>query len=214
MKHTRSRTHRHHFFPALAAVASAACLAPSDPWFKAPSSETMWHIVGMLFSALIAGGAALWATRSTMKNARELQNRDRRLEEQSVAALLSADLHRRLILLVYLLSQPEAVKVRELAAMDTTFKVLGAALPKLGALGPQGAHYLLTIFSGLELLAKAAEDQNWQGLSERMQDVGLHIGRGVKALGESYKLDLPEPLEKAGLDLEAVGLQELKKLGL
>ena len=82
-----------------AAVGLAACLAPTDSWFKAPSSETIWHILGMLLAALIAAGAVRWTARSTMKNARDLQDRDRRLEERSVTALLSADLHRKVMLL-------------------------------------------------------------------------------------------------------------------
>ena len=149
-----------------------------------------------------------------MKNARNLQDRERRLEERSLTALLSADLHRKLTLLVYLLQQPDAVKVKELAIMDTSTKVLEAALPKLGALGQQGAANLLNAFNGLELLVRDAQEQRSQGLTERMQDVARYIGRVLKTLGERYDLDLPKPLANAGLDLEAVGLRDLKDLGL
>ena len=38
----------------------------------------------------------------------------------------------------------------------------------------------------------------------------LHVGRVVNTLGRLYKLDQPEPLEKAGMNLKAVGLEELK----
>ena len=215
MKRTRFRTHRNQFFSAFAAVGLAAWLAPNEGWtIEAPSTETMWHIVGMLFSALIAAGVATWAARSTMKNARDLQDCERRLEEQSVTALLVADLHRRLILLVALLQAQEADRVIGLSKMDTHTQVLEAALPRLGALGQQGAANLLNAFHGLELLAKDARKQRWQGLTERMQEVALYIGRVIKTLGERYKLDPPEPLANAGLDLEAAGLQQLKKLGL
>ena len=201
-----------------AAVGSAACPPPAGWWLVTPSSETMWNILGVLVAALIAAGAAWcsawWAARSTMKNARDLQDRERRLEERSVTALLSADLHRKLMLLAFLLQEPDEVKVEKLATMDTSTKVLEAALPKLGALGQQGAANLLNAFNGLELLARDAREQRWQGLTERMQDVALYIGRVIKTLGDRYDLDLPEPLANAGLDLEAAGLRELKNLGL
>ena len=184
-----------------AAVGLAACLAPTDSWFKAPSSETIWHILGMLLAALIAAGAARWTARSTMKNARDLQDRDRRLEERSITALLSADLHRKMMLLVFLLQEPDEVKVEKLATMYTSTKVLEAALPKLGALGQQGAANLLNAFNGVELLVRDAREQRWQGLTERMQDVALNIGSVVKTLGERYDLDMPEPLaEREGIN--------------
>ena len=47
----------------------------------------VWNVAAMLFSALIAAGAAIYAAEraasATMKNARELQDRECRLEEQS-----------------------------------------------------------------------------------------------------------------------------------
>ena len=45
-------------------------------------------------------------------------------------------------------------------------------------------------------------------------ETALHVGRVVNTLGRLYKLDQPEPLEKAGMNLKAVGLEELKNLGL
>ena len=205
-----------------ATVVSVAFLAPVGWWPKAPSSETTWNILAMLFTALIAAVAAVfaarWAASATMKNARELQDRERRLEEKSVAALLSADLHRKLILLVHLLQGPEADRVRELATMGiaTSSKALEAALPKLGDLGHQGAANMFAAFDGIELLVSDArgEGRARQGLTERMQCVALHVGRVVNTLRRLYKLDQPEPLEKAGMNLKAVGLEELKNLGL
>ena len=191
--------------------------AVSAGWW--PSSETTWNLLGMLFAALIAAGAAWWAAwwaaKSTMKNARDLQDHERRLEERSVAALLSADLHRKLVMLVQLLLEPEADQIKQLATMGTSTKVLEAALPKLGALGHQGAANLFAAFDGLALLVSdAREDRDWQGLTERMSFVALHIGCVVNTLWGRYELDRPEPLKKAGLDLEAVGLEKLKDLGL
>ena len=149
-----------------------------------------------------------------MKHARELQDQGRRRDEQSVAALLSADLHRRLTVLVILLEETVEARIQGLGTMSTNIKVLEAALPKLGDLGQQGAANLLNAFNGVELLARDARDHRLEGLSERTQEVALYIGRVIYTLGERYDLALPAPLAKAGRDLDAVGLQELKKLGL
>ena len=118
------------------------------------------------------------------------------------------------MLLVCLIPKKDAVKVKELATMDMSFKALEAALPKLGALGQQGAANLLNGFYGLELLAQDAKEQRWEGLTEHMREVALNIGCVIKTLGERYDLGLPKPLANAGLDLEAAGLQKLKNLGL
>ena len=176
----------------------------------------------MLLTAVIAAVAVIvaarWSASSTMKNARELQDRDRRLEEQSVAALLSADLHRKLIMLVQLLSESNGFKVKDLATMGTSTKVLEAALPKLGGLGHKGAANLLNAFDGIALLvsdARAARQNDDLGdLTTRMRNVALHIGRVVNTLWVKYELDRPAPLEKAGMKLEEVGLRGLKDLGL
>ena len=180
----------------------------------------VWNIVAMLFAALIAAGAAIYAAeraaRTTMKNARELQDRERRREEQSVAALLSADLHRKLTMLVLLLQEPAAAQVEQLATMDTSNRVFEAALPKLGALGHQGAANLLNAFNGIALLVSDArgDGRARQGLTERIRCVALHIGRVVNTLWGLYELERSEPLEKAKINLEAVGLEDLKNLGL
>ena len=204
-----------------ATVVSVAFLAPVGWWPKAPSSEATWNIVAMLFTALIAAVAAIvaarWAARATMKNARELQERERCREEKSVAALLSADLHRKLILLVCLLREPEAVQVKELATMDmaTSSKVLEAALPKLGDMGHQGAASMFGAFDGIALLVRDARaGRTGQGLTERMRVIALQIGCVTKELWGRYKLDRPERLEKVEMDLEEVGLKKLKDLGL
>ena len=203
-----------------AVAVSAALLSPADFWSKVPSTEMIWNILGTLFAALIAAGAAIYSARaaasSTMKNARVLQDRERRLDEKSVAALLSADLHRKLVMLVHLLPQPEAVGVNQLVTFGTNTKVLEAALPKLGALGQQGTASLLAAFGGIELLALDARGSgwSWKDLIIRMRYVALHIGRVVNTLCELYELDRPEPFEKVNIDLEALGLKKLKDLGL
>ena len=225
MKQSRLPMQRWHIFLALAGVALAARLVQNHSLIEAPDSDRIWHISGMLLSALIAGGAALWAAKSTMKNARELQERDlkharelhdreRRRGEKSVAALLSADLHRRLTVLVILLEGTVEARIHGLASMSTNIKVIEAALPKLGDLGQQGAANLLNAFNGVELLARDARTRRLEGLSELTQEVALYIGRVIHTLGERYDLDLPAPLADAGCDLDAVGLQELRKLGL
>ena len=203
-----------------AAVVSAAFLALGGWWSTAPDSETVWNIIATLFAALIAAGAAIfaarWSARSTMKNARDLQDRERRREEELVAALLSADLHRKLVMLAQLLQKPEAERVSELVMMNTNTKVLETALPRLGALGHQGAAHLLAAFDGISLLAGDAHGGSWetQDLTERMRIVAIHIGCVVNTLWKRYELDQPGPLEKAGINLEAVGLGQLKDLGL
>ena len=203
---------------AFAAVFSAAFPAQAGWWPEAPSSETTWIILAMLVTALIAAGAAIfaarWAARSTMKNARELQDRERRHKEKSVAALLSADLHRKLVTLVQLLPEPNDSKVKNLATMDMSTKVLEAALPKLGVLDHQGTANLLAAFDGIALLVSDAREDRQQDLTERMRVVALHIGCVLNTLWGLYELDRPKPLDKAGMKLEEVGLKELKDLGL
>ena len=66
---------------------------------KAPSSETIWTVLAIMASALIAVGAAFLSAWLTMKNARKLQDRERRRDEKSVAALVSADLYGKLSML-------------------------------------------------------------------------------------------------------------------
>ena len=204
-----------------AAAMSAALLAMSSWWVKAPDGATIWNITATLFAALIAAGAAIlaarWAARSTMKSARELQDRERNLERQSVAALLSADLHRKLVMLALLLQEPEGAQVHELATMDANTKViLEASLPKLGALGHQGAAQLFAAFDGLSLLAHDAHGggQATQDLTDRIRTVAIHIGCILDTLWERYELERPKRLEEAGIDLKAVGLDQLKNLGL
>ena len=204
-----------------AAAMSAALLAMSSWWPKAPDGATIWNITATLFAALIAAGAAIlaarWAARSTMKSARELQDRERNLERQSVAALLSADLHRKLVMLALMLQEPEGAQVHELATMDANTKViLEASLPKLGALGHQGSAQLLAAFDGLSQLAHDAHGggQATQDLTERMRTVAIHIGCILDTLWERYELERPKRLEEAGIDLKAVGLDQLKNLGL
>ena len=198
-----------------AEVVSAVFMAPADWW---PSSETTWNILATLLTALIAAGAAIfaakWAAKSTMESARNLQDRERRLDEKSVAVLLSAELHRKLFLLVHLLPKPEEFKVDVLATMDTNTKVLEATLPKLGTLGSKRASDLLAIFEVIELLVFLARgQQEKQSLTEQMRTAALRIGRVNHSLWEFYELDMPPPLEKLEVNLEELGLKELKDLG-
>ena len=180
--------------PSDGVVVSAASLALSGWWPEAPDGATTWIIAATLFAAVIAAGAAIlgaWlAARSTMKSARDLQDRERRLEVQSVAAVLSADLHRKLVKLVLLLQEPEAAQVHELATMDANTKaILDASLPKLGALGHRGAAQLLAAFDGLSLLARDAYGggEATQELTERVREVAIHIGCVLNTLWELYE---------------------------
>ena len=207
--------------PSDAVAVSAAFVALSNWWSRVPDGATIWNITATLLAALIAAGAAILAARraakSTMKNALALQDRERRLDAQSVAALLSADLHRKLVMLALLLQEPKAVRVDDLATIDAnTRMVLDASLPKLGALGHQGAAQLLAACDGLSLLARdaQADAQGTQDLTERTRQVAVHIGGVLNILWELYELDRPDPLEEAGIDLKASGLEQLKHLGL
>ena len=187
------------------------------------SLEAQATILAILLSALIAAlsanHAAERSARLTMANAQELQDRERRRDEQSVAALLSADLHRKLILLVILLPEPRYSDVEELKKMGIGTRVLEAALPKLGSLGVQGAAQLFNAFDGFALLIRDMNVPPGHGLGHfvpRIQTVALYIGQVLNTLWRLYKLDRPDPLEKglSNLDLEAIGLKELKDLGL
>ena len=172
----------------------------------------------MLSTAVISAGAAIfaarWAAKSTMKNARELQDRDRRLEEKSCVALLSADLHMKLIELSILLAEPNRSVQEHLAKMGTSTKVLDAALPRLGGLGQQSAANLLNAYYGLARLVDDAREACPVDHRDSIRSVALHIGLVINTLVERYELDRPLPMEKAGVDLEALGLRELKDLGL
>ena len=206
--------------PSDAVAVWAAFMSLSSWWSKVLDGATILNIAATLLAALIAAGAAIlasrWAAKSTMKNALALQDRERRLETQSVAALLSADLHRKLVMLAQLLQEPEAVPVDELATIDANIRmVLDASLPKLGDLGHQGAAQLLAAFDGLSLLARDARDggDTGQDLTERMQAVAIHIGHVLNTLWQLYDLEPPERLERAGIDLKAAGLGQLENLG-
>ena len=173
--------------------------------------EKLFHTFVAAAAAIVAAIlAAWWSSRSTMKNALELQNRERRLEEQSVAALLSADLHGKLIGLAFLLQNANGPNLDKMAN-DT--KVLEAALPRLGRLGHQGAANLLNSFRGISNLAHS-KSINDPELAEHTRSVALLIGIVLKTLWERYELDRPETLDKAGIDLEEIGLLQLKTYGL
>jgi len=150
-----------------------------------------------------------------LKHARDLQDRERSRDEKSVASFLSADLHRRLTVLVKLLLEPnDAARFEGLASMYTNSRVLEAALPKLGALGEQGSANLLNAFDGLALLSKRANKNQLVGLTELTREIALDVGLVIITLKQRYKLNGPEPLTTKGLDLEKVGLQKLQQLGL
>ena len=197
--------------------ASALAGAEAGWWPESLDVETAWHIGAMLFTALIAALAAIlaaWlAAKATMKNALKLQDRQHRLEANSCAALLSADLHARLHNLVFLLGQ-HADMEQELSMMDTSTKVLDAALPRLGGLGQQGAAHLLNAYYGLALLKADATAGSRADYREKMLGVALHIGNIIYTLAERYEVDRPQPLKAAGVDLEEIGLGALKDLGL
>ena len=233
MKQSRSQMQRWHVVLVLVGVAAASWLwqhCQHCSSINGPPSDTWWHIVGVLAAALIAAAStwlsSWWAARSTMKNARELQkhdleharklqDRERRRDEESVASLLSADLHRRLTVLVELLLEPnEAARFEGLASMYTNSRVLEAALPKLGALGQQGSANLLDAFDGLALVSKRANNNQLVGLTEFTREIALNVGLVIITLKARYKLEAPKPLKNKGLDLEAVRLKELQQLGL
>ena len=98
--------------------------------------------------------------------------------------------------------------------MGTRTEVLDAALPRLGGLSQQGSANLLSAFNGLALLVRDAREERPVDQRSSIRDVALHIGRVLSTLAARYKLDRPLPMEEAGVDLEAIGLSELKNLGL
>ena len=196
---------------------------------EALSLETAWNVAAILLSSLIALMAAIYAAdrsaRLTMANARELQNRERRRDEKSVAALLSVDLHGKLSLLVRLLPQrnlPASGLLSEaiinLEQRLASRVVLEAALPKLGSLGHRDSASLLAAYNGLALLVvearrDIAEQIPGQLLTE-MKETANHIGLVLSSLWRRYEIDRPTPLEEMGLDLESRDVKFLTTLGI
>ena len=183
---------------------------------NAPSTKTIYDFLEMLGPYVIAVGAAFLSSYLTMKNARMLQDRERRRDEKSLAALLSADLHRKLIMLVNFLQDPRLSNLGILEQIDTSTTVLDAALPKLGSLGHQGAANLLAVFDGFALLmddVRSVSGYGPLGVHRRVKPVALHTGRVLKTLWRVYELDRPDRFEKIDIDLEAIDLKELKDLG-
>ena len=207
-------------------------------WSEEPSSETAWNIVGMLLSAAIAAGAAIlaarWSAKSTMANARELQDCERRKDEESCAAILAADLHMKLTTIVTCLEEPPEKQVTNLAeVLDPSTKVLDAVMPKLGDLGPDGAANLLSAYLGVEFVVGDSKQLlKKQGpaafkvpqpdyvakenavLLKRTRHVACDLGAVVDTLSRKYGLARPHRYEEMNLDLEALGLKELKDRGL
>ena len=199
---------------------------------QAPSTETIGTVLAILASALIAVVAALLSARLTMKNASKLQDRERKRDEKSVAALLSVDLHGKLSMLVRLLPKLNGLHVDVerlgqtiiyLEQKLTSRAVLEAALPKLGSLGHQDAASLLGAFNGLEHLVHTARlvveahcvtpAQIPVQLVPEMKETANHIGLVLFSLWRRYEIDRPDPFEKTGVDLESRELEFLKTLG-
>ncbi len=178
----------------------------------------------LLLPAGIAAGAAIYAAgraaRLTMANARELQDLERRADEESLAALLCADLQSKLVDLVLVLPEvkrPSLIFFLEQTATSTS--VLEAVLPKLGALGPRKAYALISAVNRIPNLVRLARfGGNEQPLDELVQqviDAARHIGVALDMLLRQYQLERPIPLEKTlpNLDLEKLGLKKLKEMG-
>ncbi len=199
---------------------------------KAPSSETIWTVLAIMASALIAVGAAFLSAWLTMKNARKLQDRERRRDEKSVAALVSADLYGKLSMLVRLLPRLNLSHVdverlgRSIINLEqrlTGRVVLEAALPKLGSLGHRDTANLLGAFDGLALVVDEARrvveasrvtpEPIPVELVTQMKETAHHVGLVLFSLWRRYEIDRPGPFEKTGLDLESRGLEFLKTLG-
>ena len=120
--------------PPLAPVGLVAAIESSPGLW--PARETVWNIAAILFSAVIAAGAAIlaarWSAKSTMANARELQDRERLNDEKSCAAILAADLHFKLTSILNCLEEPAERQVINLTtSVDPSTKVLDAVMPKL-----------------------------------------------------------------------------------
>ena len=179
--------------------------------------ETFWNVVAVLASALIAAGAVFLATWITMRNARKLQDRERRRDEKSVAALLRADLRNKLLALAAILSKPGKIHERSAYETVTRTRVLEAALPKLGDLDPAAAASVLTIFDTIALLfgdALELPEHKFQHRIPEVRGLALVIGKTIHLIERDYELNPLTPLEEVHVDLKAIGLKELKNLGL
>ena len=216
----------------------AASPARAGWWPEVPSIETGWNITAILSSAAIAAGAAIlaarWSAKSTMANARELQDRERRNDEESCAAILAADLQMKLTDILTCFEEPTERQVVRLAIIvNPSTKVLDAVLPKMGGLGQDGAANLLNAYRGVEFvvddskrLSLRAEDANFAAqhadaiakqsdfVLARTRDVARDLGGVIVTLWHRYHLTRPRLYEESGVDLEALGFKELKDLGL
>ena len=212
--------------------------ASAGPVGLVPGIETVWNIAAILFSAAIAAGAAILAARlsanSTMANARELQDRERRKDEESCAAILAADLHKKLTNILTCLEEPTEKQVANLAkVVDPSTKVLDAVMPKLGNLGQDGAANLLNAYLGVEFVVGDSEQllrkegaanfavpqpnhiaKQHAVLLERTRHVAGELGFVIHTLWQMYELARPHSFEEMDIDLEKLGFKELKDRGL
>ena len=211
--------------------------ASAGPVGLVPGIETVWNIAAILVSAVIAAMAAIlaarWASKSTMANARALQDRERRNDEKSCAAILAADLHMKLTDILTCLAEPtERPEVNIATIVDPSTKVLDAILPKLGDLGQDGAANLLNAYRGVTFvvrdfkwLLKKAEDANLAEhadavaeqtdfLLARTREVASELGKVIYTLWVKYELARPSHrYEEAGINLEALEFKDLKDRG-
>ncbi len=189
--------------------------------FEALRPEAQWTIFAILVSALIAAVAANHAAdrsaRLTMANAHEIQDRERKRDEKSVAALLRADLRNKLLALAAILSKPGKIREGSVYEAATSTRVFEAVLPKLGDLNPAAAASVLTIFYTIALLfgdALELPEHEFQQRIPQVRDFALVIGKSIHLIQRDYELDPLTPLKEVHVDLEALGLKELKDLGL
>ena len=174
---------------------------------EALNLETAWNVAAILLSSLIAVVAANYAAersaRLTMANARELQDRERRAEEKALAELLSADLRRKLLMLVLALPKLNHSTVDFLERTATSTSVLEAALPKLGALGHSRAFSLLGAFNEIPNLIHDASymppDQELGHLAPQVRDAALFIGEALPHVADTVRTRSPRSSRKRTL---------------
>ncbi len=205
-----------HWIDRLVAMLLLEVSEMADPG-QAPSAVTILNFLKTLGPYVIGLGAAFLSSYLTMKNARKLQAERRRAKAKAVASLLRSDLHNKLVALAAILSRPGKIYERSAYETVNSKRVFESALPRLGDLNHYAAASVLTIFDTIPILLGDALDLPANESQQRIPQVrslARVVGQTIHLFQRHYELDPLHPLEEGNVDLKAIGLRDLKDLGL